>query len=76
LRQGSSDVDPLDRGGTDGEPGGPVGTGADVLISYLDELSDARETVRVVEEAGRRAITVSGDIGGEVVGVTGGKPLV
>jgi NAD(P)-dependent dehydrogenase (short-subunit alcohol dehydrogenase family) len=37
--------------------------GADVLISYLDEHSDADETVRVVEEAGRKALSVPGDIG-------------
>ncbi len=36
--------------------------GADVLISYLDEEADAAETARVVTEAGRRAITVAGDI--------------
>ncbi|MDP9378551.1 MAG: SDR family oxidoreductase [Chloroflexota bacterium] len=36
--------------------------GADVLISYLNEEPDARETARVVEAAGRRAITVPGDI--------------
>jgi len=36
--------------------------GADVLISYLDEHEDAKETARYVEEAGRKAITVSGDI--------------
>lgn len=36
--------------------------GADVLISYLDEEEDADETVRVVEEAGRRAVKVPGDI--------------
>jgi hypothetical protein len=39
--------------------------GADVLISYLDEHDDARESVRLVEEAGRRAIAAPGDIGGE-----------
>ncbi|MFI7576063.1 SDR family oxidoreductase [Micromonospora sp. NPDC049497] len=38
--------------------------GADVLISYLgeEEDSDARETVRLVEEAGRRGVAVRGDI--------------
>ncbi len=37
--------------------------GADVLISYLpDEEKDAQETVRLIEEAGRRAVTVPGDI--------------
>ena len=36
--------------------------GADVLISYLSEHEDARETARWVEEAGRRAVLVSGDL--------------
>jgi NAD(P)-dependent dehydrogenase (short-subunit alcohol dehydrogenase family) len=36
--------------------------GADVLISYLDEHEDARETARYVEQAGRRAVLVSGDV--------------
>jgi len=36
--------------------------GADVLISYLSEHEDAQETKRLVEEAGRRAILVPGDI--------------
>jgi NAD(P)-dependent dehydrogenase (short-subunit alcohol dehydrogenase family) len=36
--------------------------GADVLIAYLDEHEDARETERVVREAGRKAILVAGDI--------------
>jgi NAD(P)-dependent dehydrogenase (short-subunit alcohol dehydrogenase family) len=36
--------------------------GADVLISYLDEHEDARETARYVEEAGRRAVVVSGEV--------------
>lgn len=36
--------------------------GADVLISYLEEESDADETVRVVEEAGRRCVAVAGDV--------------
>jgi NAD(P)-dependent dehydrogenase (short-subunit alcohol dehydrogenase family) len=39
--------------------------GADVLISYLDEESDAQETVRIVEKEGRRCIPVAGDIGSE-----------
>ncbi|MDP9309483.1 MAG: SDR family oxidoreductase [Chloroflexota bacterium] len=40
--------------------------GADVLISYLpEEETDAQETVRVVEAAGRRAVAVPGDIGSE-----------
>ena len=37
--------------------------GADVLCSYLSEEEDAAETKRLVEEAGRRCITVAGDIG-------------
>jgi NAD(P)-dependent dehydrogenase (short-subunit alcohol dehydrogenase family) len=41
--------------------------GADVLISYLNEEPDAAETVRVVEEAGGRAIAVPGDIGDEAL---------
>jgi len=36
--------------------------GADVLISYLDEHDDAKETARWVEEAGRKAVLVPGDI--------------
>lgn len=37
--------------------------GADSLIAYFDEHDDARETVRLVEEAGRRCVAVAGDIG-------------
>jgi len=36
--------------------------GADVLISYLNEDDDARETARLVEQAGRKAILMAGDI--------------
>ena len=36
--------------------------GADVTISYLSEDSDATETARYVEEAGRRALLVRGDV--------------
>jgi NAD(P)-dependent dehydrogenase (short-subunit alcohol dehydrogenase family) len=36
--------------------------GADVLIAYLDEHEDAKDTARYVEEAGRRAVLVSGDV--------------
>lgn len=36
--------------------------GADLLISYLEEDDDAQETKRYVEEAGRKAILVRGDI--------------
>ena len=39
--------------------------GADVAVSYLNEDEDAAETRRLVEEAGRRAITLAGDIGDE-----------
>ncbi|MGI8546151.1 MAG: SDR family oxidoreductase [Gemmatimonadaceae bacterium] len=39
--------------------------GADVLISYLSEDTDANETKRLVEEAGQRALTVAGDISQE-----------
>lgn len=37
--------------------------GADVLIAYLDEHEDAEQTKRLVEEAGRNAVLVAGDIG-------------
>ena len=38
--------------------------GADVLISYLpEEEQDGQETVRLVEEAGRAAVAVPGDLG-------------
>jgi NAD(P)-dependent dehydrogenase (short-subunit alcohol dehydrogenase family) len=36
--------------------------GADVLVSYLNEDEDARETKRLVEDAGRKAVLVRGDI--------------
>ncbi len=36
--------------------------GADVLVSYLDEHEDAAETKHYVEEAGRKAVLVPGDI--------------
>jgi NAD(P)-dependent dehydrogenase (short-subunit alcohol dehydrogenase family) len=39
--------------------------GADVLVSYLSEHEDAEETRRLVEDAGRRAVVVAGDIGEE-----------
>ena len=39
--------------------------GADVVISYLEEDEDARETARWVEEAGRKAVVLRGDIGDE-----------
>src|ERR1700733_4493350 len=37
--------------------------GADVAISYLSEHEDARETERLVTEAGRKAVLIPGDIG-------------
>jgi NAD(P)-dependent dehydrogenase (short-subunit alcohol dehydrogenase family) len=36
--------------------------GADVLIAYLSEDDDAQETKRVVEDAGRKAVLMAGDI--------------
>lgn len=36
--------------------------GADLLISYLNEEEDAEETRRYVEDAGRKAVLVPGDI--------------
>jgi NAD(P)-dependent dehydrogenase (short-subunit alcohol dehydrogenase family) len=36
--------------------------GADVLISYLDEHDDAKDTAKYVEEAGRRCVLVPGDL--------------
>jgi NAD(P)-dependent dehydrogenase (short-subunit alcohol dehydrogenase family) len=37
--------------------------GADLVCSYLNEDDDAAETKRLVEDAGRRCLTVAGDIG-------------
>jgi len=39
--------------------------GADVLISYLNEDDDAKETAKWVEEAGRKAVLLPGDISEE-----------
>lgn len=39
--------------------------GANVAILYLNEHDDAKETKRLVEELGRRAVTIAGDIGEE-----------
>jgi NAD(P)-dependent dehydrogenase (short-subunit alcohol dehydrogenase family) len=36
--------------------------GADVLVSYLNEHEDAKQTAAYVEEAGRRAVLVAGDL--------------
>ena len=39
--------------------------GANVVIGYLNEHEDAQETMRVVTEAGRKAISVAGDLADE-----------
>jgi NAD(P)-dependent dehydrogenase (short-subunit alcohol dehydrogenase family) len=39
--------------------------GADIVVSYWKEHEDARETQKVVQEAGRRAVLVAGDLGEE-----------
>ncbi len=39
--------------------------GADVAIIYLDEHEDAEETKRLVEQAGRKCLLISGDIGNQ-----------
>ncbi|MGH8790301.1 MAG: SDR family oxidoreductase [Cupriavidus necator] len=36
--------------------------GADVAIAYLDEHADARETVELVEGAGRKCLAIAGDL--------------
>ncbi|SNR88065.1 SDR family oxidoreductase [Blastococcus mobilis] len=36
--------------------------GADILISYLNEHEDAKDTAKYVEEAGRRCVLVPGDL--------------
>lgn len=36
--------------------------GADVLISYLSEHEDAQDTARHVEQAGRKAVLIAGDL--------------
>jgi NAD(P)-dependent dehydrogenase (short-subunit alcohol dehydrogenase family) len=42
--------------------------GADVLISYLEsEEKDAQETVRLIEDAGRKAVTVPGGLRDEAM---------
>src|ERR1700692_4169231 len=41
--------------------------GADIAISYLSEETDARETERLVTEAGREALLLPGDIGEHAV---------
>ncbi len=37
--------------------------GADVAITYLNEHEDAQETMRLIQQAGVRAMAISGDIG-------------
>lgn len=39
--------------------------GADVAIVYLNEHDDAKETKQTVEQLGRRALAIAGDIGDE-----------
>ncbi len=39
--------------------------GADLVISYLDEEEDARDTVKWIEDAGRKVIAIAGDITSE-----------
>jgi NAD(P)-dependent dehydrogenase (short-subunit alcohol dehydrogenase family) len=39
--------------------------GADVVISYLNEHEDAKETAKLVEQAGRKVLTIPGDISDE-----------
>ncbi len=41
--------------------------GADSVIVYLDEHEDAEETKKLVEQEGRRCITIAGDVGDEQV---------
>src|SRR6187401_1937 len=36
--------------------------GADILVAYLNEHDDAKETKRWIEEAGRKAVLMAGDI--------------
>ena len=36
--------------------------GADIVVSYLDENDDARDTARLVEKAGQRAVLAAGDL--------------
>jgi hypothetical protein len=43
-------------------PGRTVGSAGDVLIAYLSEDDDAAQTKRLVEEAGRKAVLIAGDI--------------
>jgi NAD(P)-dependent dehydrogenase (short-subunit alcohol dehydrogenase family) len=37
--------------------------GANVAITYLDEHEDAEETLRLINDAGRRSLAIAGDLG-------------
>ncbi|NWF73931.1 MAG: SDR family oxidoreductase [Nitrospirae bacterium] len=37
--------------------------GADIVILYLDEHEDAKETTLLVEKEGRRGLALAGDVG-------------
>jgi hypothetical protein len=50
--------------------------GADILISYLEEEEDAKDTAKLVEEAGQKAILIAGDVSGATIAVTGGRPFL
>jgi NAD(P)-dependent dehydrogenase (short-subunit alcohol dehydrogenase family) len=39
--------------------------GANIVVAYLNEHEDAEETVRLVNAAGKRCITLNGDVGDE-----------
>jgi len=39
--------------------------GADIAVLYLNEHKDAEETKRLVEQEGRRCVTMAGDVGDE-----------
>ena len=55
-------------GGDSGSDGPAIAfakEGADVAIVYLNEHGDARETVRLVEQCGVRAVRIAGDVGRE-----------
>ncbi|HYD94861.1 MAG TPA: SDR family oxidoreductase [Noviherbaspirillum sp.] len=39
--------------------------GANVVVAYLDEHEDAKETQRLIEAAGRECVLIAGDIGDE-----------
>jgi NAD(P)-dependent dehydrogenase (short-subunit alcohol dehydrogenase family) len=39
--------------------------GADIVVAYRDEADDASDTVRLIEEAGRRGVAVSSDVSDE-----------